>query len=204
EKTPRDKHFTSDGSELCFHLDPLDGTFAYLEGMREYTIGAAFSHNNEFIASAVYFPSFDKLYTVRRKKVVKIQNSQGKELSFIRKRDPEKKYTQKRCEEFKSIIEKIGLEFDDTSKSAHNTMIAVAEGRLSMQMYHLASPHDFGIPQLFVEEAGGICTDLNGDMINYNDDFERLEYFLAFYDKNIKERFFNELNQRNAMRLSED
>jgi 3'-phosphoadenosine 5'-phosphosulfate (PAPS) 3'-phosphatase len=62
-------------------------------------------------------------------------------------------------------------------------------------MYHLASPHDFGVPQVIVEEAGGICTDLNGKLIKYDSNFNRVPWFLAFFDALTMNEFFSTMSK---------
>lgn len=184
EDTKLVKRFSSDKKGLCFHLDPLDGTLSYLKGREDFTIGAAISNNLTFIASAIYFPAKDILYYAEKGKGILVENSDQEPLHFERLNPPSRKYVQKRCEEYVPKIEGLGFEKYD-SMSAHNTMIQIAHGNVGFQIYHLASPHDFGIPQVIVEEAGGICTDLNGDPIDYSPNFERVPYFLAFANEEI-------------------
>ena len=84
EKTSRVNWFDMNKSEMCFHLDPLDGTLSYLQNRDDYAIGAAFTHNFEFTSSAIYFPVTDHLYYAEKGKGVHIQTSFGKEISFKR------------------------------------------------------------------------------------------------------------------------
>ncbi|MGV9170402.1 MAG: inositol monophosphatase family protein [Promethearchaeia archaeon] len=193
ELTPRTKIFTGGPENLCFHLDPLDGTYSYTQGRKDYSVGAAFSRDREFIASVVYFPAIDRVYLSERRKGVRVETSMGKIQEFERRATPDDFYSQKRAERYLPVIQRMGLKRFD-SMGAHHGMVAVAEGRVSVLMYHLASPHDFGIPQVFVEETGGLCTDLNGDPIEYTDDFARVPWFFAFSHSDIKDEFFSILN----------
>jgi myo-inositol-1(or 4)-monophosphatase len=197
ENTPRVKLFSEDEKvTLFFHLDPLDGTWAYLNGSPDYTVGAAISIGTNFLVSAIYFPTYDKLYSAIKSKGVRVETGLKSSIEFKRKSKPASLFCEKRCKEFIPIVHQMGLSHYDLSKSAHNTMISVAEGKLAMQMYHLASSHDFGIPQVILEEAGGVCTDLNGETVTYQADFKRIPYFFAFYDNSIAEEFFNTYNQK--------
>ncbi|MFW9917199.1 MAG: inositol monophosphatase family protein [Candidatus Thorarchaeota archaeon] len=197
EDTPRSKLFSQDKTDLCFHLDPLDGTLAYLQGSDGFTIGAAFSQNLEFEVSAIYFPARDQLFLGERGKGAKMQANLGKERTIGRSEHASNTYVQKRCDSFLPIIKKMRLK-PFNSMSAHNTMIAIARGEVRLQMYHMASPHDFGIPQVVVEELGGICTDLEGNSIKYGPKFDRIPYFLTFYDPETKDEFFEELNREKS------
>ncbi len=194
EDTPRQKIFSQNKSRFCFHLDPLDGTLAYLQGHDGFAIGAAFSHNFKFQVSAIFFPARDQLYLGEKGNGVKVQTGLGKDLTIVRPDHVADTYVQKRCEMYLPIFKKLDLR-PFNSLSAHNTMIAIAKGDVSLQMYHMASPHDFGIPQVIVEELGGICTDLEGNPIKYGPDFGRIPYFLTFYDLKTKNIFFEQLNK---------
>ena len=194
EKTDTVNKFSKDKKGLCFHLDPLDGTLSYLKGRDDFTIGAAISKNLEFVASAIYFPAKDRLYYAEKGKGIIVEDANQKRYPFEKIQPPQNKYVQKRCDEYVSTLEALGYEKYD-SMSAHNTMIQIAQGNVAVQMYHLASPHDFGIPQVIVEEAGGLCTDLDGNPIKYSENFERVPYFLAFSSKEVFEKVIEALSR---------
>ncbi|MHA1401782.1 MAG: inositol monophosphatase family protein [Candidatus Heimdallarchaeaceae archaeon] len=194
EDTERVKWFKKDKTGFCFHLDPLDGTLAYTKNRDDFAIGAAFSDSLEFKISAIYFPARDLLYYAEKGKGIKVTNGLGEEIPFNRPKTPERKFAQKRCDEYLPILEAMNMEKLD-SMSAHHSMISLVEGKASIQLYHMASPHDFGIPKVILEEVGGICTDLEGNPIKFNEEFSRVPYFLAFFNKEIKEEFFSKLNK---------
>ena len=189
ENTPRVQLFEKMESDLCYHLDPLDGTLSYVRGGDGFAIGAAFSENEEFIVSAIYFPAKDRLYLAKKGAGITVKDGLGNSTQFTRLSPPQKTYIQKRAENYLPIVKKMDLTPFNTM-GAHHGMIAIAEGDASVLLYHMASPHDFGIPQVIVEEAGGICTDLDGKSVRYTSDFNRLPWFLAFYDSNTKDEFF--------------
>ncbi|MGY5875542.1 MAG: inositol monophosphatase family protein [Candidatus Thorarchaeota archaeon] len=189
EKTPRTALFRNNENTLCYHLDPLDGTLTYTQGKDGYAIGAAFSDNRKFIASAIHFPALDRIYVSHRGAGVSLRTSMGDSLAFQRQQPSAETYIQKRSEKLLPIVEALNLdEFD--AMGAHHGMLAIAEGRARVLMYRLASPHDFGIPQVIVEEAGGICTDIEGKTIVYDEGFGRVPWFLAFFDETTKDIFF--------------
>lgn len=189
ESTPRTKIFRGGPENLCFHLDPLDGTYSYTQGRSDHAIGAAFSREREFVTSVIYFPAINRIYLSEHGGGVRVETSTGEKLPFQRKAEPDDFYSQKRAEKYLPAVQQMGLERFD-SMGAHHGMVAVAEGRLSVLMYHLASPHDFGIPQVIVEEAGGVCTDLHGNPVEYSDDFARVPWFFAFSHPSVKAEFF--------------
>jgi fructose-1,6-bisphosphatase/inositol monophosphatase family enzyme len=190
ELTPRVEWFKNSSNSLCFHLDPLDGTLAYVQQRDDYSIGAGFTRNNEFSSSVIYIPHSSRIYSAQKGKGITLENDLGQIIPFKRKIEPENFFIQKRCEDFIPVVKKLNLQSLDL-KSAHHTMLAIAEGRAKLQMYNLASVHDFGISKLFVEEAGGICTDLYGNAIKFDDKFSRVPYFFSFFDKKIKIDFFS-------------
>ena len=189
ENTPRVKIFEQNKGSLCYHLDPLDGTFSYVQGKDGFSVGAAFSKDEKFIASAIYFPALDRIYMAQRGAGVTIKSALGNPIPFDRIAPPSKAYIQKRAENFLQLVKNMNLAPFNTM-GAHHGMIAIAEGRAKVLLYHMASPHDLGIPQVIVEEAGGICTDLDGNPVVYNRDYDRLPWFLAFYDEKAKDEFF--------------
>ncbi len=189
EKTPRTALFRDNESTLCYHLDPLDGTLSYTQGKDGYAIGAAISDNREFVASAIHFPALDRVYVSHRGTGVSVRTSMGDSLTFQRQKPSAETYIQKRSEKLLPIIEALGLD-EFNAMGAHHGMLAIAEGRAKVLLYRLASPHDFGIPQVIVEEAGGICTDIEGNPVVYDEGFGRVPWFLAFFDKETKDIFF--------------
>lgn len=193
ENTQRVKLFNKDTNSLCYHIDPLDGTLSYVQGKNGFAVGAAFSKNRKFMASAIYFPSLDKIFLSQRGNGVIVQNGMGKRLEFNRVISPVGKYIQKRAENLIPVVDAMHLGLFDTM-GAHHGMLAIAQGCAKVLMYHLASPHDFGIPQVIVEEAGGICTDLNGEPIEYDSNFSRVPWFLAFFNTQTKNEFFSTMS----------
>jgi myo-inositol-1(or 4)-monophosphatase len=194
EDTPRLSLFSEDTEGLCFHLDPLDGTLAYIRNRDDFAVGAAFSDERRFISSAVYFPALDRLYCAAKGKGISVQNGLGNPKHFERHPQPETRFVQKRGEKLLPVVEAMGLQPLDIM-SAHHSMIAIAEGRVKVLLYKMASPHDFGIPQVIVEEAGGLCTDQRGLQPEYSREFGRLPWFMAFADVNAKQEFFEMLEQ---------
>jgi myo-inositol-1(or 4)-monophosphatase len=194
EDTPRVKLFSSDKKGFCFHLDPLDGTLAYTRNRDDFAIGAAFSDNLKFISSAVYFPAQDRLYSAKRGMGVNVEDGLGNPLTFSSRKSPELHFTQKRCEPLLPILDKLSLTELDIM-SAHQSMIALAEGRTSVLLYRMARPHDFGIPQVILEEVGGVCSDQHGNDIKYSVDFERIPWFFGFLNQESKELFFKLLDE---------
>ena len=192
EDTTRVEWFSKDKTKFCFHIDPLDGTLAYTQGREDYAVGAGFSEDNIFIASAIYFPARDRLYYAEKGNGYKVTNGFGEPLEFIRGQTPAGYYIQKRCEVYVPLLEGMGLQPFD-SMGAYNTMISVAEGKVAIQLYQKASPHDFGIPMVFLEEVGAVCTDGDGNPVRFDKDFNRLPYFFAFFNEDVKDKFFGRM-----------
>lgn len=92
------------------------------------------------------------------------------------------------------MSERLGLHPLDTMGVYHG-MVAIARGEAQVLLYHRVSPHDFGIPQAIVEEASGTCTDLHGEAVSYDEDWNRVPWFLAFADLYSRNRFFEVYDQ---------
>lgn len=194
EDTPRVGLFSDDKEKLCFHLDPLDGTLAYTRNRDDFAIGAAFSIGLRYTSGAIYFPALDRLYLAGRGTGVQVEDGLGRRLDFNSGSKPQFHYVQKRAEVLMPVLEKMHLTPLDIM-SAHHSMIAVAEGRARVLLYKMASPHDFGIPQVILEEMGGVCSTITGADIEYDPGFQRVPWFLAFSDLNTKEEFFEVLEE---------
>lgn len=182
--------FLENNSEYTFHLDPLDGTLAFLKGWDSFCIGAGISKSTDFIASAVYLPARDELYYAEKNKGIIISDSNNNLKQFKRKIQPDNTYVQKRCDERLPDLKRMQLR-PFKSMSAHYSMVSLAKGELQVQLYNMASVHDFGIPKVLVEEAGGFCCDQYGNDIKIDSNFSRIPYFYSFYDEKTKKLFFN-------------
>ncbi|TXT54912.1 MAG: putative Inositol-phosphate phosphatase [Candidatus Thorarchaeota archaeon] len=191
EETPRVKIFNGTPTSYCYHLDPLDGTLSFIQGRDGFAVGAAFSRNLKFEASAIYLPARDELYLAQRGEGVRVESQFGVEIPFEKKDPPCDKYIQRRAEKLIPVVESMDLSHLETM-GAHHGMLCVAKGEARVLMYRMASPHDFGIPQVIVEEAGGICTDLKGVPVSYQTNFPRVSLFLAFTDLETKDQFFEQ------------
>lgn len=100
---------------------------------------------------------------------MRVETTLGAELPFTRHDPPADFHIQQHAEQFILLFEQLGLKPMDTM-GAHHGMIAIARGHAQVLLYHMASFHDFGIPQVIVEEVGGICTDLDGNPVSYDDE----------------------------------
>ncbi|MHA1924676.1 MAG: inositol monophosphatase family protein [Candidatus Thorarchaeota archaeon] len=189
ENTPRTKFFSGDMTSYCYHLDPLDGTLSYLEGRDGFAVGAAFSKDLVFQAAAIYFPAQDRVYLAQKGKGVRVESGIGEEIEFTRNEPASKCFIERRVEKLLPVVEVMGLKPLKTAGS-HHGMISIAQGDARVLMYGRASPHDFGIPQVVVEEAGGVCTDISGAPIQYDEAFNRVPFFLAFSSEAHKTEFF--------------
>jgi fructose-1,6-bisphosphatase/inositol monophosphatase family enzyme len=197
ENTARTKIFSGDMNSYCYHLDPLDGTLSYLEGRDGFAVGAAFSRNLVFQATVVYFPAQDRVYLAQRGRGVKVESSVGEELEFKRRTPSSNYFIERRVEELLPVVESMKLK-SLTSMGAHHGMITIAQGGARVLMYGRASPHDFGIPQVIVEEAGGVCTDIAGASIQYDESFNRVPLFLSFSSESAKTEFFDHYTDLNT------
>ena len=189
ENTARTKIFSGDMTSYCYHLDPLDGTLSFLEGRDGYAIGAAFSKDLVFQASVIYFPAQDRVYLAQRGRGIRVESSIGEELEFTRRSPSSDYFVERRVKDLLPVVKAMQLK-PLTTMGAHHGMVSIALGEAKVLMYGRASPHDFGIPQVIVEEAGGVCTDVAGAPVQYDRSFNRVPCFLSFSSESDKEEFF--------------
>jgi len=155
-------------AKRTFILDPIDGTNAYMEGRRDFTIALAIVENQIPITAAIYAPARDKLYWAMSGQgawcnTEKIQPSKRKNLKnskFLGR----KNHVKNKLGEtgYKSI------QWGFRSSLAYRYCL-VADGQWdAMLSAHLTYEWDAAAGDLILREAGGTSTDLEGNPLRFN------------------------------------
>jgi|GEM_PF-1730710 len=165
-------------------IDPIDGTRALEMGMPTYTICIArVGPDGSPDFSYVYNPSTDDSYIARRGEeatknglalAVKTGlHSLTNEQVYITSRFPTVPI---KSEEIARRLMETGTENIMTHSLAFGVLL-VAEGNIAAAITGASEPYEFASVKPFVESAGGIVTDLNGDPIKRCD--AKLNGFIA-------------------------
>ncbi len=150
-----------------FIVDPIDGTRSYLAGLADWSIVAAVVERGRPVAAAVYVPVDDALYLAAAgsgatRNGETILASEGKSLAQARVAGP-KKFLDRL-----SAIDPATIH-EPKIHSLALRMTRVAEGRIDAAFASIhAYDWDLAAADLLVHEAGGVMTNLAGELLVYN------------------------------------
>jgi len=153
-------------------IDPIDGTYDYINNGDEFTLNAGLIINNKAIMGIIYAPAKDRLFY-----------SYGKDLSFEFSNKKEKKiqcekktpedqviavaYSKNLKPEILKIHNKFGVTSHVRMKSSLKFCV-VATGEFDLYVAEpRASEWDIAAGHAILENAGGIITDHEGNEIIY-------------------------------------
>jgi myo-inositol-1(or 4)-monophosphatase len=154
-------------AQRLFIVDPIDGTRSYLAGLPDWSIVAAVVEKGRPVAAAVYAPVDDALYLAARGAGATcngnaISASQGAALAEARVAGP-KKFLERL-----SAIDPATIH-EPKIHSLALRMTRVAEGRIDAAFASVnAYDWDLAAADLLVHEAGGVMTNLAGELLVYN------------------------------------
>ena len=166
----------SGSSEYSWAIDPLDGTMNYSRKIPNYCVSIGFLKNNKPEGGAIYIPEVDELYYCEKGKgsycndkriyVSNIENiSESLATIGFNNRFPEKR-------EYFNKIHEIGMKRMLNIEKIFSTVISlcyVASGKIEAHFELYCFLWDICVGSLLVEEAGGKCSTLNHEDINYLD-----------------------------------
>ena len=170
-------------------IDPIDGTYDYINDLDEFTLNAGLIINNRAVAGIIYAPAKNRLFysydkgcsfeIIKNKHVKldcsKISNNKLKFVSYSNKLKPEinKIYKSINVSEFKRM--KSSLKFCVIASNEYDGY--VAEPR--------ACEWDIAAGHAILENAGGIVTDFEGNEILYGKENFKNPSIILKRNKNI-------------------
>ncbi len=170
-------------------IDPIDGTYDYINDLDEFTLNAGLIVNNRAVAGIIYAPAKNRLFysyekgcsfeIINNKHVKldcsKISNNKLKFVSYSNKLKPEinKIYKSMNVSEFKRM--KSSLKFCVIASNEYDGY--VAEPR--------ACEWDIAAGHAILENAGGIVTDFEGNEILYGKENFKNPSIILKRNKNI-------------------
>ena len=170
-------------------IDPIDGTYDYINDLDEFTLNAGLIINNRAVAGIIYAPAKNRLFysyekgcsfeIINNKSVKldcsKILNNKLKFVSYSNKLKPEinKIYQTMNVSEFKRM--KSSLKFCVIASNEYDGY--VAEPR--------ACEWDIAAGHAILENAGGIVTDFEGNEILYGKENFKNPSIILKRNKNI-------------------
>ncbi len=170
-------------------VDPIDGTYDYINNLEEFTLNAGLIINNRAVAGIIYAPAKNRLFysygksysfeIINNKSVKldcsKISNNKLKFVSYSNNLKPEisKIYKSMNVNEFKRM--KSSLKFCVIASNEYDGY--VAEPR--------ACEWDIAAGHAILENAGGIITDFEGNEILYGKENFKNPSIILKRNKNI-------------------
>ena len=163
-------------NEYSWAIDPLDGTMNYSRSMPYYCVSIGYLKNGKPEGGAVYIPELDELYYCERGKGAYFNE---KKISVAATSDLSKSLTtigfNNRYPEKRNFFN--GIHNDCMNKMLNveklfSTVISlcyVASGKIESHFELYCFLWDIAVGSLLVEEAGGKCSSLNKEMIDYSE-----------------------------------
>ena len=161
-------------NELCFVVDPLDGTKEFIKRNGQFTVNIALAHNHVSVMGVIYVPVTGELYYASQGEGAYLQSQEGDVIS-LRVSDntdiPSLRVVMSSshgCPQMDELLEKYHLtNFVKKGSSLKGCMIASGEA----DIYYRHNPTmewDTAAMQCIVEEAGGIFRQMDGTPMYYN------------------------------------
>ncbi len=156
------------GSEYCWYVDPLDGTTNFAHGFPVFNVTLGLERAGEMIAGVVFDPTRPEMFTAERgsgaylnNRRIHVSKAKRVEESLVATGFP----SQKRHQNvnihyyYQMAMTSHGVR---RAGAAAIDLAYVASGRLEGFWEYGLQPWDMAAGILLVEEAGGVCTDMQG------------------------------------------
>ena len=153
-------------------VDPIDGTYDYINNLDEFTINAGLILNRKPVAGLIYAPAKKRMfYSYGKNNAYELTNgnlinlkcdleAQKSSIKFV-------SYSNKIKPEIEKIYEDIGVKDFVRMKSSLKFCV-VASGEFDGYVAEArACEWDIAAGHAILQDAGGIITDFNGDQILY-------------------------------------
>ena len=167
EERSEDERF----KEFCFIIDPLDGTKEYLKKIDEFSILIGLIKNFKPVLSIAYKPTSGELaYAIKGNGAFLEKNNKKIKLKVIAKKEIIAFISRTRKDE--NLDNLLGrLNAKKIQLGSMYKIIEIAKNTGNVVVYPISlKVHiwDICAPQIILEEAGGIITDLIGGKIDYS------------------------------------
>lgn len=182
-------------------VDPLNGTKSFIKGKDTFAIVIGLVENGVLIFGCVTLPAQGKTFYAERGKGA-FQEVNGKfeqiHTSPVHEIKEARAITREPSGDIRPIEEKLSLipfsQIIEEGSGAKLCMIAKGDAEVHINTNFRAGKWDIAAPQIILEEAGGVVSDLDGKPIDYKDGIISLERsFVASANKELHEKIIKEL-----------
>jgi len=159
------------GAERVFIIDPIDGTMNFVHGFHHSCISAAYMHNGEIRAAAIYNPYLNELFTAVKGegarlngRPIRVWDGALADSVICCGTAP---YDVSLTDRGFALMKKAFLAGLDIRRegSAALDLCSAAAGRAGVYFELGLSLWDYAAGKLIVEEAGGVCCMLDGEAV---------------------------------------
>ncbi len=161
-------------NDLCFVVDPLDGTKEFIKRNGQFTVNIALSYKHESVMGVIYVPCTGELYYAAKDSGAYCQDEYGDIVRLHVSDNTDIKSLKvvgsnsHNCEEMERLIEKYGLtNFVRVGSSLKGCMVASGEADIYYR-YNPTMEWDTAAMQCIAEEAGAIFRQMDGSPMLYN------------------------------------
>ena len=156
-------------SEYRWYVDPLDGTTNFAHGFPVYNVTLGLERNGEMIAGVVYDPSRDELFAAEKgggahlnNRRIRVSATASLDDALVATGFPSRKRHQNVNVHFYYQLAMVSHGVRRAGAAALD-LAYVASGRLDAFWEFGLNPWDMAAGMLLVTEAGGRCSDMNGN-----------------------------------------
>ncbi len=161
-------------AETLFIIDPIDGTMNFVHGFHHSCISVAYMSRGTVLAGAVYNPYLDEMFTAERGggaflngKAIHVTDTPLADSLICCGTSP---YSPERADQSFDLMKKAFLAGLDLRRegAAALDLCTVAAGRAGAYFELQVSLWDFAAGVLIAEEAGAVCSTLDGSPLPYD------------------------------------
>ena len=170
EETPDNK--STDNLKDFWLVDPIDGTYDYINNLDEFTINAGLIINKEPVAGLIYAPALKRMfYSFGPNLSFEISNGETSKLECSKNFNREKikfvSYSNKLKPEIEIIHKRLGVKEYVRMKSSLKFCVIAAGEYDGYVAEPRACEWDIAAGHAILKHAGGVITDFNNKEIKY-------------------------------------
>ena len=153
-------------------VDPIDGTYDYINNLDEFTINAGLIINKEPVAGLIYAPALKRMfYSFGPNLSFEISNGKTSKLECSKNFNKEKikfvSYSNKLKPEIENIHKRLGVKEYVRMKSSLKFCVIAAGEYDGYVAEPRACEWDIAAGHAILKNAGGVVTDFNNEEIKY-------------------------------------
>jgi 3'(2'), 5'-bisphosphate nucleotidase len=180
-----------DTAEYCWIIDPIDGTKDFIEKTGNFGVHIGLIENGVPIIGVVSYPAhYTMFYAMKGMGAFRFKEGQRERISVSEETDIRKmrSLTSEKTtdEKLNKMVTSLKLTYPQKIGGIGLKIINVAHGDADLYLVFNSTPSlwDICAPQIILEEAGGIITDLKGKTINYRNKKIKLKTGLIAVNRN--------------------